>query len=460
MFIKFKKALSVFLLIAMLFVSMIPNVMASTNIVSASTESRFAATIKLSSKMNEAKNQVGAGNNFTIESRQRVWDAIDRADELLRDGTSTVEELLAQIEVLQQAIDALEVPDINTDELWKVIERADAFIEREGKYPEVDYTEFQEVISNAKVAYYYGQSQEQVDSAKEALEIALNNLEKIYQDIKDRNASTSAEPTETAQPTSVANEPTTESSETTTDAPETTEPTSSEVVTDHTETTQPTSIATEPTTESSETITDESEPTSSEVVTDPTETAQPTSEVTEPTAESIETTTDALETTEPTTGEAVTNPTETAQPTTDLEEPITEPTESTTESTGSTTESVQPTTSSTEPTESTTDSKPKAKKANKMKITVKTKTVKAKKLKKAKVTVKAITVKNNNGAVSYKKVAKKSSKRLTINTKTGKITVKKGTKKNTYKIKVKITAKGTKNYKPKTVTKTVKIKVK
>ena len=112
------------------------------------------------------------------------------------------------------------------------------------------------------------------------------------------------------------------------------------------------------------------------------------------------------------------------------------------------------------PTEPKKEVEPAAKKANKMKVTVKSKTVKVKKLKKGKVTVKAITVKNNNGAVTFKKVAKKSAKCLSINKKTGKITVKKGTKKGTYKINVKITAKGDKNYNSKTLTKTIKIKVK
>ena len=166
------------------------------------------------------------------------------------------------------------------------------------------------------------------------------------------------------------------------------------------------------------------------------------------TTESTESTT---EVTEPTT--------EPSQPTTSSTEPTTEPSQSTTSSTEPTTEAVQPTTSATEPSESATIPEVKAKKTNKMTVTVKDKKVKAKTLKKAKVTVKAITVKKANGTVSYKKVAKKSSNRLTVNKKTGKITVKKGTKKGVYKIKVKITAKGTKNYKPKTITKTIKIKV-
>ena len=43
---------------------------------------------------------------------------------------------------------------------------------------------------------------------------------------------------------------------------------------------------------------------------------------------------------------------------------------------------------------------------------------------------------------------------------TGKITVKKGTKKGTYKIKVKISAAGDGNHFAKSVTKTIKVKVK
>ncbi len=99
------------------------------------------------------------------------------------------------------------------------------------------------------------------------------------------------------------------------------------------------------------------------------------------------------------------------------------------------------------------------KKSNPIKVTVKTKTVKKSKLKKAKQTVKAITVKKAKGTVSYKKVS--GSKKLTISKKSGKITVKKGKyKKSTLKIKVKVTAKGTKTYKSKSITKTVKVKVK
>ena len=88
------------------------------------------------------------------------------------------------------------------------------------------------------------------------------------------------------------------------------------------------------------------------------------------------------------------------------------------------------------------------------------KKVSFKKLKKAKKVVsKAIIVKKNQGSVTYKKL-KGSSAKLTINKKTGKITVKKKTKKGTYKIIVKVSAKGNAKYKAGSKTVTVKIQVK
>lgn len=98
------------------------------------------------------------------------------------------------------------------------------------------------------------------------------------------------------------------------------------------------------------------------------------------------------------------------------------------------------------------------KKANPMKVSVKTKALKASALRKSKKTVTAIAVKGAAGKKTFKKLS--GNKRLTVNSKTGKITVKKGTKKGTYKIRVKVTAAGNDNYKAKTKTVTVTIKVK
>ncbi len=91
-------------------------------------------------------------------------------------------------------------------------------------------------------------------------------------------------------------------------------------------------------------------------------------------------------------------------------------------------------------------------------VTKKNRTFKAKNVKKAKKVFKAITVKNAKGTVTYARTG--GSKKLTVNKKTGKITLKKGTKKGTYRIKVKVKAAGTGNYKSWNKTVTVKVTVK
>ena len=98
-------------------------------------------------------------------------------------------------------------------------------------------------------------------------------------------------------------------------------------------------------------------------------------------------------------------------------------------------------------------------------LVVKAKKVKlsAKKLKKKAQAIKrtaALTVSNARGTVTYAKAGvNKSAKKFSINATNGKITVKKGVKKGTYKMKVKVKAAETDNYKPKTQTVTVKIVV-
>ncbi len=68
-----------------------------------------------------------------------------------------------------------------------------------------------------------------------------------------------------------------------------------------------------------------------------------------------------------------------------------------------------------------------------------------------------LTVSKAVGTVSYKKSA--GSKYITVNSKTGKLTVSKDTPKSTQTVKVQITAAGNTNYKEKTLTRIIKIKV-
>ena len=100
--------------------------------------------------------------------------------------------------------------------------------------------------------------------------------------------------------------------------------------------------------------------------------------------------------------------------------------------------------------------------AQPMKLKAVKRTAKLAKVKKKAVTVAAPLkfTKKAQGKVTYARVAKGSAKCLTVNKKNGKVTVKRGTKKGTYKVKIKITAKGNKNYKSgsKTITCTVVVK--
>lgn len=184
-----------------------------------------------------------------------------------------------------------------------------------------------------------------------------------------------------------------------------------------------------------------------------------------------ETTTDnstvpaTTESTEPITDKA-TEPatTESTEPITDKPaEPVTtEPTEPTTDKpTESVTTEPQPTV--TDPT-TPTDKPAVKKKANTVKVTVKNKAVKAKKLKSKKQSVKLLTITNAQGKVTVTLVKSGTTKRIRTKvtvSKKGVITFKKGKyKKDTYKVKLKIIVKGNSNFNPKTLIKTVTVKVK
>ena len=103
-----------------------------------------------------------------------------------------------------------------------------------------------------------------------------------------------------------------------------------------------------------------------------------------------------------------------------------------------------------------------SKAANPLKIKGKTATVKYSILKIKNQTLKVSSVisttKKGKGTLTYTKAS--GNKNITVNKKTGKVTIKKGLKKGTYKVKVKVRAAGTKNYKPVTRTVTFTIRVK
>lgn len=102
---------------------------------------------------------------------------------------------------------------------------------------------------------------------------------------------------------------------------------------------------------------------------------------------------------------------------------------------------------------------------NPLTVKVKSKSISVKSLKKSKKTVKPLKIKNAKGKVVVKKVKKGTTasiyKKITVNKKTGAVTFKKGKYSiKTYKVKLKVTAKGNSSYTKKSIAKTVKIKLK
>ena len=226
---------------------------------------------------------------------------------------------------------------------------------------------------------------------------------------------------------------------------------------------------TEPTTDKlTEPVTTEPTESSANKPTEPV-TSEPTEATTDNPTEPV--TTDPTEaTTDKPTEPVTTNPTEssTDKPTEPVtnEPTVTEPpTDKQTEPATTDPIAINPQPTENKPTTPTVVKPTVKKKANPINVTVKTKTIKAKKLKKKTQEVKVITVKNNQGKVTYKLVksgiTKKIRKFISINKK-GTIIINKWKKAKvgTYKIKVRITAKGNSKYKPKTLIKTVKIKIK
>lgn len=95
--------------------------------------------------------------------------------------------------------------------------------------------------------------------------------------------------------------------------------------------------------------------------------------------------------------------------------------------------------------------------ANPMKVKKTVRTLNHKVVRKKKRTVKPLSVTGQKGTVTYVKTS--GSGRLLVNGKTGKVTVKKGTKKGTYRVRIKVTAAGNDDYRPKTAVIRVKIRI-
>ncbi len=131
-------------------------------------------------EIQSAEKSCSPGDNYTIESVSVLQEAIKKAEEIYNDQNATETDIQNAIDSLKSAVEGLTKPDIDTKELWKLIEESKYYTARGNKYTQTSYNEFSAAYSDACAAYYYGQTQEQVDRAKDALASALENLEIKY----------------------------------------------------------------------------------------------------------------------------------------------------------------------------------------------------------------------------------------------------------------------------------------
>ncbi len=148
-----------------------------------SDEDPFCNSInELSMEYSRAKEIYGVGDNYTEESRTAMEYAFSNAEKIL-DGSvdASDDEISTAIQMLQDAIANLNKPDVDTSKLYESIQKAEYFDFRGIRFTEETFRQFQIAYETAKREYYYGQTQESIDSAKVELDAAIEQLQNKYQ---------------------------------------------------------------------------------------------------------------------------------------------------------------------------------------------------------------------------------------------------------------------------------------
>lgn len=142
---------------------------------------------KLLFEIQSAEKSYSPGDNYTIESVTVLQEAIKKAEEIYNDQNTTEADIEKAIDSLKSAVEGLTQPNIDTKELWKVIEESKYYTTRENKFTKTSYDKFRAAYADAYSAYNYAQTQEQVDIAKDGLVAAMKNMEKISCIVGDVN---------------------------------------------------------------------------------------------------------------------------------------------------------------------------------------------------------------------------------------------------------------------------------
>lgn len=117
------------------------------------------------------------GGNYIAETYERLLRAYDIALEIKESDDAVVEQYIGAADELEAAIAGLEVPDIDTEAFRAVIESCENINKED--YTKESYDNFNRVYSEVIGVYYYGDTQEEIDTAKAQLEAAIEALVRI-----------------------------------------------------------------------------------------------------------------------------------------------------------------------------------------------------------------------------------------------------------------------------------------
>ncbi|MBQ8000290.1 MAG: dockerin type I repeat-containing protein [Ruminococcus sp.] len=123
----------------------------------------------------DAKNQIVPGSNFVSSTVSKLMDEIEKAEELYESVDPNYNNVVEQTAALNEAIEGLEIVDLDTSELVPLMNEADGIIYR-GGYTDSSLEVLKEANFNAQMVCLYGQTQDEVTQATSELRGAMDAL--------------------------------------------------------------------------------------------------------------------------------------------------------------------------------------------------------------------------------------------------------------------------------------------
>lgn len=119
------------------------------------------------------------GSNFLAETVRRLTEEQEKAEALYESQNPDYDEVVAQTLALEAAIEGLEYVQLDISVLVPLMNEADRIIDA-GSYTEESLDRLNEAMFMGQMACLYGQSQDEVTEAINAIEDAIAKLEPLY----------------------------------------------------------------------------------------------------------------------------------------------------------------------------------------------------------------------------------------------------------------------------------------